>query len=159
MRTTALPASPLARSTLHASQAGRQALARRKRPKDTSPSPADVVAVLQRDEYACARCGGAAHGQRGVDYSIHHRKLRSQGIDNSLVNLVTLCGDGVSGCHCWAHHNRLAAEQAGWIVRSTSSPLLVPVLHWQRGLIFLRADGSWSTRPQTSPFPATEVQP
>jgi 5-methylcytosine-specific restriction endonuclease McrA len=156
-RTTALTASPLARSALHAAQVGHQAPVRRRRPKDTSPTSAVAAAVLLRDEHACARCSGAAHGQRGVDYSIHHRKLRSQGVDNSLPNLVTLCGDGVCGCHGWAHHNRKAAEVEGWIVRSGFNPLLVPIFHARYGQIFLLADGSWASRPLTPTLTAEEA--
>lgn len=118
---------------------------RPKRPTDTGPDEATVAQVLQRDG-GCVRCGGAIHGRRGVDYSIHHRKLRSQGVDNSLPALVALCGDGVRACHGWAHHNRTAARDLGLIVKPTDDPALAPVEHAQHGRVFLLADGGWTTR-------------
>lgn len=146
------PNVPLARSNI-GRNAGPKLSA--SKPRNTGPSPALVTQVLIRDEYACCLCGGAAHGQRGVDFSIHHRKLRSQGGLNDLPNLITLCGSGTTGHHGWAHHNRKAAEADGWIVRSGFDPASVAIDHWQHGLIFLRADRSWSSRPSTTAEEAT----
>jgi hypothetical protein len=116
-----------------------------KRQRDTGPDAATAAQVLQRDG-GCVRCGGALHGRRGVDYSIHHRKLRSQGLDNSLSALVALCGDGVRGCHGWAHHNRDDARDLGLIIKPTAVPALVAVEHAQLGRVFLLAGGGWSSR-------------
>lgn len=151
-RIATLNASPVARSNL-GRNAGPKLAAK---PRDTGPTSALVKQVLIRDEYACCLCGGSAHGQRGIDFSAHHRVLRSQGGQNTLQNLVTLCGSGTTGHHGWAHHKRKAAEEGGWIVRSCFNPADVAINHWQRGLIFLGADGSWSSRPfPTTPKEAT----
>jgi hypothetical protein len=139
---------PLPRSTIGRNQ-GPKTPAKR-RPKDTGPDKVTSIAVLERDEWACVKCGTGAHGQRGLDYSIHHRRLRAQGVDNGLPNLVTLCGDGVRGCHGWAHHNRSAAEAEGLIVRSGFDLLQAPIFHHAYGQIFLLATGLWSTRPATN---------
>jgi hypothetical protein len=137
--------TPLPRSTIGRNQGPKMPA---KRPKDTGPDKAAVIAVLERDEYACVKCGGAAHGQRGLDYSIHHRRLRAQGVDNRLPNLVTLCGDGVRGCHGWAHHNRALAEAEGLIVRSGFDLVQTPIFHHAYGQIFLHMSGSFGTRPE-----------
>ncbi|MFB6392578.1 HNH endonuclease [Polymorphospora lycopeni] len=113
-----------------------------RRPKVTGPDKATVAAVIARDG-GCVRCGRPVSGQRGVDYSIHHRRLRSQGGDNSLTNLIVLCGDGVRGDHGWAHHNRTAALDLGLIVSGMADPAEAPVSHRQLGSVFLLVDGLW----------------
>lgn len=75
--------------------------------------------VLERDEHSCVRCGMSIEGSQ---YSIHHRKLRSHGVDNSLSNLVTLCGSGTTGCHGWVHSHPGEAHTAGFIVSATETP-------------------------------------
>jgi 5-methylcytosine-specific restriction endonuclease McrA len=41
--------------------------------------------VLKRDNWRCQNCG------RQQNLEVHHRKMRSQGGDDSVVNLITLC--------------------------------------------------------------------
>jgi 5-methylcytosine-specific restriction endonuclease McrA len=41
--------------------------------------------VLKRDNWRCQSCG------RRETLEVHHRKMRSQGGDDSDVNLITLC--------------------------------------------------------------------
>ena len=72
------------------------------------------LAVLERDNYSCRRCG-VHMSVRG--YSIHHRKGRHCTESDSLANLVTLCGSGTTGCHLWAHANPADAYATGWLVR------------------------------------------
>ncbi len=122
------------------------------RQRHTGPSPTTVAQVVLRDESCCVRCGGSCHGRRGVDWSVQHRRARGMGGSrredtNSLPNLILLCGSATTGCHGWVESNRTAALPNGWALKSISDPSRVPVLHWQRGLIFLGADGSWSSRP------------
>lgn len=100
-----------------------------KRSGSNDPDKATVDAVLERDMYYCLLCGGGIGDLRGVDYSIHHRKLRSQGGDNSLPNLVLLCGSGCTGCHGAVHAKpKWAREFGGWILKSTDDPATYPVL-------------------------------
>lgn len=151
-RGAGLNRSPAARTALTPAEPGTAGKpARSHRPRDTGPDAGTVAAVLERDGYVCVKCGGTAHGQRGLDYSIHHRRLRAQGVDNSLPNLVTLCGDGVRGDHGWAHHNRTAAEAEGLIVRSGFDLFQVPIFHHAYGQVFLLENGSWSSRPAAPP--------
>jgi hypothetical protein len=53
----------------------------------------------------------------------HHRKLRSQGGDNSDANLLPVC----SRCHNWIHANPKLAVERGLIVRSWEDPREVEV--------------------------------
>jgi hypothetical protein len=97
--------------------------------ESTDPDPATRDAVLERDMYYCLLCGGGIGDRRGVDYSIHHRKLRSQGGDNSLPNLILLCGSGTTGCHGAVHAKpKWARKFGGWLLKSTDDPAAFPVL-------------------------------
>jgi 5-methylcytosine-specific restriction endonuclease McrA len=49
--------------------------------------------VLQRDNWRCQNCG------RRENLEVHHKKMRSQGGDDSELNLITLC----STCHERVH--------------------------------------------------------
>jgi len=49
--------------------------------------------VLRRDSWRCQSCGSMSN------LEVHHRKFRSQGGDDSEVNLITLCID----CHLSLH--------------------------------------------------------
>ena len=52
--------------------------------------------VLRRDGWRCQCCGTM------TDLEVHHREFRSQGGDDSELNLITLC----AACHRQAHINR-----------------------------------------------------
>ena len=121
------------------------------RPRDTGPAKAVVICVLERDGWACVRCGGGLWGVRGVDYSIQHRRARGAGGSrrpdtNEPQNLLSLCGSAVTGCHGWVESHRAEAQLNGWAIHSMADPLVVPVLYRDRGLVYLTADGSWSSR-------------
>ena len=73
-----------------------RALSQRKPPRDTGPDRKTRALVLARDGHACVCCGRSIIGQV---YSLQHRKRRSQGGGNSPSNLVTVLGDGTTGCH------------------------------------------------------------
>lgn len=85
----------------------------------TKPTNETRRQVLHRDGFKCAICGQPIDtGWSG--YSIHHRRMRSQGhgYDNlhEPGNLLTLCGSGTTGCHDKFHGGaRLKAE---WVWRS-----------------------------------------
>lgn len=95
--------------------------------------------VLRRDGWKCAICN------REIDshwsgYSIHHRRLRSQGSDYSGLhqpeNLLPLCGSGTTGCHGWVHAHPSRAYQLGYLVHMGKNPATQPVYYqrhgWQR---------------------------
>ena len=49
--------------------------------------------VLQRDNWRCQDCG------RRENLEVHHKRMRSQGGDDSELNLITLC----HSCHAKQH--------------------------------------------------------
>lgn len=78
-------------------------------------------AVLERAANHCEACGWP-----GSELILHHRKLRSQGGEDAVDNLIAVH----TGCHRQIHLHPEHAEQMGWIVRSGVDPAQVPV---QRG--------------------------
>jgi hypothetical protein len=113
---------------------------------DAGPDKATVKIVWERDGGCCVRCGlGLSRADRGDRWSVHHRRLRSAGGDNSLSNLIVLCGHGTAGCHGLVHSRPgRYRREGGWILRSTDDPAAYPVLHSRLGLVFLAADGGSS---------------
>lgn len=111
-----------------------------KRWTDTGPDEATVAAVLKRADGKCESCGEELFGRRSIEYSIHHRKRRSQGGDNRLSNLVALCGHGTSGCHGACHSEVAQARLAGFLILSTEDPAETPV-DLARGTCLLTDDG------------------
>lgn len=83
------------------------------------------AAVYERAAGMCDRCGHAIHPDA---WECHHRKLRSQGGEDSHENLIALC----PGCHAWAHGNPLAAKTQGFIVPPWDDPAETPVLRHGR---------------------------
>lgn len=116
------------------------------RPGTTGPDQATVDAALQRDQFSCVVCGGALHGDRGTDWSIHHRLRRSQGGDNRLSNLVSVCGHGTAGDHGAIHAAPEVARRAGWMLRRGDDPTLMVMAHAAHGHVYLTNDGGWQTR-------------
>lgn len=118
----------------------------RRTARDTGPSRKTRALVLARDGYACVCCGRSVIGQ---EYSLQHRKRRSQGGDNSPSNLVTVLGSGTRGCHWRIDSRRDPADEAkGYTVRSWDDPALVPVMimsgHGSGVLAWLTPDGTYA---------------
>jgi 5-methylcytosine-specific restriction endonuclease McrA len=97
--------------------------------------------VFERDGGRCVRCGRGLSGH----WECHHRRLRSQGGQDVLSNLIALCNPG--GCHEWVHLNREAAQLHGWICVSAVGPLVMPVTYWDRECRTLLDDGGYHGRP------------
>jgi hypothetical protein len=113
--------------------------------KDTGPSPKVRRLVLERDGYACVRCGQSVIGR---PYSLQHRQRRSQSGSNSPSNLVVLCGTGTTGCHEQVDSRRDPADEArGYTVRSWDEPGLIPVMvfspHGSGVTVWLAEDGAY----------------
>jgi hypothetical protein len=99
--------------------------------------------VWARAAGCCERCGLALFGG---DYSFHHRRLKGMGGDKrpetqQPANCVLLCGSGTTGCHGWAHHNRVEAGDAGFIVSRWADPADVGFLSALRGWVLIDNDG------------------
>jgi hypothetical protein len=148
--------APLARSGLNPNPRNTAKAPPPARQRNTGPPARTVVQVRLRDEESCVRCGGACHGRRGADWSVQHRRARGMGGTsrtdaNSPANLILLCGSATTGCHGHVERCRAEAREHGWAIRQSDDPLQVPIVHWQRGLIFLRDDGTWSSHPTGDP--------
>jgi hypothetical protein len=98
----------------------------RKPGTSTDPSPTMKAAVRKRDDYACARCGINIAERPS---SVHHRVRRSQRGRNVMENLVTLCGDGILGCHGWVHRHVAEARASGWLLLGTDDSALEGVMY------------------------------
>lgn len=129
----------------------------RSRPRPTGFDGPTTDAILERDGQACFRCGGGLHGQRGLDYSIQHRRARGAGGSrrpdtNSVQNGIALCGSATSvgGCHAHVESRREEAREHGWAIRQTDDPLLMPVTHWLHGVVYLHSNGSYGSKPEVT---------
>ena len=72
----------------------------------------------------------------GCREQLHHRKLRSQGGEHTVENLVGIC----HRCHYWLHNHPAIAYENGWLVKGAKDPALIPFR--LRGVLsFLRKDG------------------
>lgn len=106
-------------------------------------------AVVAREDYCCARCGKWAEGG-----SLHHRRLRSAGGKHTVPTLILMCGSGTTGCHGWAHAERMDALAEGFIVRGYEDPAERPVKVYGHGWVLLTADGRYL--PSTAPVEPSE---
>ena len=95
-----------------------------------------MAAVLAATDGRCAACRRTLTGQRGFDWSIHHRLPRGMGGTKTAsatdpAYLLALCGSGVSGCHGWIESHRSDAYDKGYLLRHTvppTDPASVPVI-------------------------------
>lgn len=98
----------------------------------TGPDKSTVAAVLERAGYRCEACGKLVGDERGVDYSIQHRKCRGMGGTkwfgiNLPSNLLVLCGSGTTGCHGYVEEHPTEAMALGYAVSRYKDPFTVPV--------------------------------
>lgn len=118
--------------------------AKKRGPRGDATGPgtewADVrLQAAARAGWRCERCGAGLHGE----FAGHHRKLRSQGGPDTIVNAVALCHD----CHTLAPeavHRQVAQARAdGWIVRREADPAQVAVILYDGRTVRLDADGGY----------------
>lgn len=117
--------------------------------KKSDPTKETVHAVFARDEGCCARCGTPITGERGRDWSVHHRRPRGSGGTslawvNLTGNLVLLCGSGTTGCHGFIESHRIWATDAGFLVSLNGVAVAadVSIVHAIHGLCRLTNDGA-----------------
>lgn len=92
------------------------------------------AAVEAREGQRCPMCG-----ERMTNANTHHRKLRSQGGTDDVVNLVRLH----HGCHNSAHLNPQWAKENGWIVPAEADPASTPIVMYDGRRVLLTADGGY----------------
>jgi hypothetical protein len=98
--------------------------------RDTGPSKRTRKLVLERDGYCCVCCGKSVIDQV---YSLQHRDARGSGgtsdpMANSPVNLVTMLGDGITGCHGRVELRKDPADgPKGYRLETGQDPALTPV--------------------------------
>lgn len=66
---------------------------RQKKPKQKEQPKFDRQEVLKADGQRCRMCG------RTSSLHVHHVRYRSEGIDNTLLNLITLCDEDHARVH------------------------------------------------------------
>ena len=109
-----------------------------------------VMTILDRDGYRCVRCSKPIEGERGRDWSLHHRQPRGMGgakhrpMAHTAANLISVCGSGTTGCHGHIEANRAEARDNGWLVWRNTDPESVAVLvdHGSRW-VYLSVDGRY----------------
>lgn len=112
------------------------------------PSAATLQAVTERDQGRCASCSLLIVGERGRDWSLHHRRPAGMGGDSNPVshgpaNLLLLHGSGVTLCHGYVESNRTESYDLGLLVHRGADPRLQPIEHAVHGLVLLTEDGGW----------------
>lgn len=113
-----------------------------------------VMAVLARDGYRCVCCGTPINGERGRDWSLHHRQPRGMGgakhrpMAHTPANLIAVDGCGTTGCHGYIETHRAEALEKGWLVSKHSDPATTPVLvdHGSRW-VYLTETGEYADSP------------
>ena len=110
------------------------------------PKPGREFWAHQREQLyarAAGRCelGGCDLNHSGME--AHHRKLRSQGGDHGLSNLVALCPAHHACCH--AHPE--AARERGFIVPSQRDSRVTAVVLADGRAVLLDEDGGYDVVP------------
>ena len=106
------------------------------RKKKKNRVPTEVAEVV--NERAGGICELMSIDARCTGYreQLHHRKLRSQGGEHTVENLVGIC----HRCHYWLHAHPAIAYTNGWLVKGVKDPAKIPFR--RRGVLaFLRKDG------------------
>lgn len=124
-------------------------------------NPADgttalVLARATTDEgiRVCEVCGDPIFGDRGWDWSLHHRRGRDGKPDSHQPqNLLLVHGrDNVSSCHGRIHRNREGESRTkGWLISRNgivTDPLVVPaLLCGESAWVHLGEDGRYEDSP------------
>jgi hypothetical protein len=143
-RNTELRRTPLKRTTTTTK-------GRRMPTKTKSGRTEAELAAIERDGPNCQRCGkvlGAPEWRTSEwsEWSLHHRKLKGRGTpprEYDLVeNLVVLCGSGTTGCHGWAHAERLKSHEDGWTCWTGDTPADRPLITLVGTMLMLLPDGT-----------------
>lgn len=107
-----------------------------RRRKKKNRVPREVAEIVAERAQGMCEIMAPHTGCTGRAEHMHHRKLRSQGGEHTVENLVNIC----ERCHTYTHMHPAEANTNGWIVRSSYDPRHVP---FQRrgGNVFLHDNG------------------
>lgn len=100
-----------------------------------TPIPqASRLAVQNRSQGRCERCGGPGHHW-------HHRRSRSirDELTHSPANGTLLC----TFDHAWVHAHPKEAKIEGFIVPRWGDPLSVPIKRWDGVSVYLNVFGDY----------------
>lgn len=113
------------------------------------PSSEALEIVQERDKGCCAFCHKPISGERGRDWSLHHRRPAGMGGDkkpetHGPANLVLLCGSGTTYCHGRVESNRADAMARGYLLsrHAVNPPSSFAIEHAVHGYVYLLDDGS-----------------
>ena len=114
------------------------------------PTTATFDTVVERDVGRCAWCGQPVQGERGRDFSLHHRRPAGMGGDkrpetHAAGNLILLHGSGCTRCHGVVESLRALAFDRGFLIPKGAAqpPSKFAIQHAVHGLAYLLDDGSW----------------
>src|SRR5699024_3524176 len=106
------------------------------RKKKKNRVPTEVAEVVNERAGGICEIINIEAGCTGYREQLHHRKLRSQGGEHTVENLVGIC----HRCQYWRHAHPAIAYANGWLVKGAKDPELIPFR--LRGVLsFLRKDG------------------
>lgn len=118
------------------------------------PTAEVLEMVWLRDFGRCAWCGHGIHGERGRDWSLHHRRPAGMGGDrkpetHSPANLVLLCGSGTTYCHGRVERFRTESQVRGFLLSKlgVQPPASFVLEHAVHGLVYLLDDGTFEAVP------------
>ena len=98
-----------------------------------------VEIVLERAGFYCEKCGHSGSG-----FALHHRKLRSQGGEDTPSNLIAVH----HGCHNLntdsIHLNPAIAKRNGWIVPGWAEPHEFPMTLPDGSKVYLDDEGGYT---------------
>ncbi len=111
-------------------------------------SAATVALIWKRDRGCCAWCGLRIRGDRGSDWSVHHREPRGMGGSrrphvSGAANGVLLHGSGTTGCHGKVEADRAKALELGFLVSriGVRRPAEVEIKHAVHGMVLMVDEG------------------
>jgi len=103
-------------------------------------------AVYRRSGGYCERCGIPLNPD---DWALHHRKLKSRGGKDEIVNLLALHHQCHNAGTSSVHLKPLEATRRGLMVSSWSNPADIPVTLEDGSEVFLTAEGEYQLKDGT----------
>lgn len=106
--------------------------------KTTGPTRGTRDAAMERDGFACFRCGAS------ILKAVHILHERRPGPSTAgAANILVLCGTSTSDCGGRVESDRVLAQRLGYIINPGVDPLRVPVFHHNHGFVLLDRVGRW----------------